>query len=58
MKSEKGAKTLNAAQAPTEAQAAPPEQPVAAQQPKPNPVVHAFTNMVGAVAGFIPFVPH
>lgn len=31
---------------------------MAAQQPKTNPVVHAFKNMVGAVAGFIPFVPH
>ena len=52
VKSEKGANTLNAAQAPTEAQ------PVPAQQHNPNPVVHAFTNMVGAVAGLIPFVPH
>jgi hypothetical protein len=58
VKTEKGAKTLKVAPAPTEAQAAPPEQPVAAQQPKPNPVVHAFRNMVGAVASFIPFVPH
>jgi hypothetical protein len=58
VKSEKGANTLNAAQAPTEAQAAPSAQPVPAQQPNTNPVVHAFTNMVGAVAGLIPFVPH
>jgi hypothetical protein len=58
VKSEKGANTLNAAQAPTEAQAAPPAQPVPAQQHNPNPVMHAFTNMVGAVAGLIPFVPH
>jgi hypothetical protein len=58
VKSEKGANTLNAAQTPTEAQAAPSAQPVPAQQPNPNPVVHAFTNMVGAVAGLIPFVPH
>jgi hypothetical protein len=58
VKSEKGANTLNAAQAPTEAQAAPSAQPVPAQQHNPNPVVHAFTNMVGAVAGLIPFVPH
>jgi hypothetical protein len=57
-KSEKGANTLNATQAPIEAQAAPSAQPVVAQQPKPNPVVHAFRNMVGAVAAFIPFVPH
>jgi hypothetical protein len=58
VKSEKGANTLNAAQAPTEAQAAPSAQPVPAQQHNPNPVVHAFTNIVGAVAGLIPFVPH
>lgn len=58
VKSEKGADTLNAAQAPTEAKAAPSAQPVPAQQHNPNPVVHAFTNMVGAVAGLIPFVPH
>ena len=58
VKSEKGANTLNAAQAPTEAPTAPPAQPVAPQQPNTNPVVHAFKNMVGAVAGLIPFVPH
>ena len=58
VKTEKGAKTLKVAPAPTEAQAAPPEQPVAAQQPKPNPVMHAFKNMVGALTGLIPFVPH
>jgi hypothetical protein len=58
VKSEKGASTLNAAQAPTEAPTAPSAQPVAPQQSKPNPVVHAFTNMVSAVAGLIPFVPH
>jgi hypothetical protein len=57
LKPEKGAKTLNAAQAPTEAQAtAPSQQPGAAQQP--NPVVRTFKNMVGALTGFIPFVPH
>jgi hypothetical protein len=58
VKSEKGANTLNGAQAPTEAPTAPSAQPVPAQQHNPNPVVHAFTNMVGAVAGLIPFVPH
>jgi hypothetical protein len=58
VKSEKGANTLNAAQAPAEAPTAPSAQPVAPQQHNPNPVVHAFTNMVGAVAGLIPFVPH
>jgi hypothetical protein len=56
---EKGAKTLKVAQAPTEAQVAPTEQPVqpapAHQQPNPNPVVHAFNNMVGALASLIPF---
>jgi hypothetical protein len=55
VKPEKGAKT----QAPTEAQAAAPsQQPVAAQQPSPNPVVRTFKNMVGALTGFIPFMPH
>ena len=59
MKPEKGAKTPNAAQAPTEAPAAAPsQQPVAAQQPSPNPVVRTFRNMVGALTGFIPFMPH
>jgi hypothetical protein len=52
---EKGAKTLKAAQAPAKAPAAPSEQPVPAQQPNPNPVVHAFSNMVGALTGLIPF---
>jgi hypothetical protein len=52
---EKGAKTLKAAQAPAEAPAAPSEQPVPSQQPNPNPVVHAFSNMVGVVTGLIPF---
>ena len=55
VKPEKGATTLKAAQAPAEAQAAPPEPPVPAQQPNPNPVVHAFSNMVGALTGLIPF---
>jgi hypothetical protein len=55
VKPEKGAKT----QAPTEAQAAAPsQQPVAAQQPSPNPVVRTFKDMVGALTGFIPFMPH
>ena len=55
VKPEKGAKT----QASTEAQAAAPsQQPVAAQQPSPNPVVRTFKNMVGALTGFIPFMPH
>jgi hypothetical protein len=56
LKSEKEAKPPSAAQALTEGQAAPPAPPAA--QHNTNPVVHAFTNMVGAVAGFIPFVPH
>jgi hypothetical protein len=55
VKPEKGATTLKAAQAPAEAQAVPPEQPVPAQQPNPNPVVRAFSNMVGALTGLIPF---
>jgi hypothetical protein len=59
VKPEKGANTPNAGQPPTEAQAAAPsEQPVAAPQPNPNPVVRTFKNMVGALTGFIPFVPH
>ena len=59
VKPEKGAKTLNAAQPPTEARAAAPsQQPVAAQQPSPNPVVRTFRNMVGALTSFIPFMPH
>ncbi len=59
VKPEKGAKTLKVAQAPTEAPAAAPsQQPVAAQQPSPNPVVRTFRNMVGAITGFIPFMPH
>lgn len=59
LKPEKEAKTPNAGQPPTEAQAAAPsEQPLAAQQPSPNPVVRTFKNMVGALTGFIPFVPH
>jgi hypothetical protein len=56
--SEKGAKTLKIAQAPTETQAAPPEQPTPAPQLNPNPVVHAFSSMVGTLAGLIPFAPH
>jgi hypothetical protein len=56
--SEKGAKALKAAQAPAEAQAAPSEQPAPAQQPNPNPVVHAFSNVVGALTGLIPFATH
>ncbi|MGA8444763.1 MAG: hypothetical protein WB766_06155 [Roseiarcus sp.] len=55
---EKGAKTLNATQSPAEAQAAPSQQPAPAKQSNPNPVVHAFSYMVGAVTGLIPFVPH
>ena len=55
---EKGAKTLNATQSPAEAQAAPSQQPAPAKQSNPNPVVHAFNSMVGAVTGLIPFVPH
>jgi hypothetical protein len=60
VKPEKGATTLNAAQAPTgaPAAAAPSQQPIAAQQPSPNPVVRTFKNMVGALTGLIPFVPH
>lgn len=59
LKPEKGGKTLNATQAPAEAQAGPSGQPVAAQpRSNPNPVVRTFTNMVGAIAGLIPFVPH
>ena len=58
IKPENGAKMVNAAQAQTEAQAALSEQPVAASQQNPNPVVHAFRNMVGALAGLIPFIPH
>jgi hypothetical protein len=59
LKPERGGKTLNATQAPAEAQAAPSGQPVAPQpRNNPNPVVRTFTNMVGAIAGFIPFVPH
>ena len=55
---EKGAKTLNATQSPAEAQAAPSQQPAPAKQSNPNPVVHAFNSMVGALTGLIPFVPH
>jgi hypothetical protein len=55
---EKGAKTLNATQSTAEAQAAPSQQPAPAKQSNPNPVVHAFNSMVGAVTGLIPFVPH
>jgi hypothetical protein len=59
VKPEKGAKTLKVAQAPTEAPAAAPsQQPVAAPQPSSNPVVRTFRNMVGAITGFIPFMPH
>jgi hypothetical protein len=53
-----GAKTLDAAQATAEAQAATPEQPPPVHQPNSNPVMHAFNSMVGAVTGLIPFVPH
>jgi hypothetical protein len=50
---------LKSAQASVEPQAAPSGQPAPArQQPNPNPVVRAFSNMVGAVAGLIPFAPH
>ena len=59
LKPERNGKTLNAAQAPAEAQAAQSGQPAAAQpRNNPNPVVRTFTNMVGAIAGLIPFVPH
>jgi hypothetical protein len=58
VKPEKEAKTLQAAQAPAEAQPAPSAQSVATPQPNPNPVVRTFSYMVGAVTGFIPFVPH
>jgi predicted lipid-binding transport protein (Tim44 family) len=43
-------------------QPAPSERPApAAQQPSPNPVAHAWGNMVGmvgALTGLIPFVGH
>jgi hypothetical protein len=59
---ENGAKTLKAAQASVEAQAAPSQQPgPAAPQPNPNPVARAFgsvVGVVGAVAGLIPFAGH
>ena len=55
VKPEKGVTTPKAAQAPADAQAVPPEQPMPAQQPNPNPVVHAFSNIVGALTGLIPF---
>jgi len=55
---EKGAKTLNAAQAQAETQAAPSEQPAPAQHPNPNPVLHAFSNVVGMLTGLIPFANH
>jgi hypothetical protein len=54
----KGATTLEAAQAPAEAQAPPPEPPLPAQQSNPNPVVHAFSSMVGALNGLNPFAIH
>ena len=62
----KGATTLKAAQARAEAQAAQPEPPLPAQpepplpaqQPNPNPVVHAFSSMVGALNGLNPFATH
>ena len=58
-KPEKGAKTPKVAPAPVEAQAAPSAPPAAPpKQPNTNPVVHAFNNVVGAVVGFIPFIPH
>ena len=56
--SEKGAKALTVAQAPPAPQAAPSQQPAPAKQPNPNPVVHAFSNVVGALTGLIPFVNH
>jgi hypothetical protein len=56
--SEKGAKALTVAQAPPAPQAAPSQQPAPANQPNPNPVVHAFSNVVGALTGLIPFVNH
>ena len=58
VKPEKEAKTLQAAQALAEAQRAPSAQSVATPRPNPNPVVRTFSYMVGAVTGFIPFVPH
>jgi hypothetical protein len=56
--SEKGAKTPTVAQAPAEPQAASSQQPGPAKQSNPNPVVHAFSNVVGALTGLIPFVNH
>lgn len=57
-KHEKAATTLKAVQAPAEAQVAPPEQSVPAQQPSANPVAHAFSNMVGALTSLNPFASH
>jgi hypothetical protein len=56
VKPEKGLKTPTAAQAPAEAPAAQPEPPAPAQQP--NPVVRAFSNVVGALSGLNPFAAH
>lgn len=58
IKPDKGETALAAAQTPAEAQTAPPEQPAPSQKPNSNPVVRTFNNMVGAVTGFIPFMPH
>ena len=58
VKPAKGASPVNAAEAPAEAQAAQPEPPLPAQQPNPNPVVHAFSSMVGALNGLNPFATH
>jgi hypothetical protein len=61
----KGVKTLKTAQAPAAAQPAPlatSDRPASTgQQPSPNPVAHAWGNMVGmvgALTGLIPFVGH
>jgi hypothetical protein len=58
VKPEKGAKTVTTAQAPAAAQAPPSAQPAPAKQPNPNPVVHAFNSVVGALNGLNPFAAH
>jgi len=58
VKPAKGASPLNAAEAPAEAQAAPPGPPQPAQQSNPNPVAHAFSSVVGALNGLNPFATH
>jgi hypothetical protein len=54
------AKTLKTAQTSTEAQTAPSLQPAPApaRPPNPNPVVHAFSNVMGALTSLIPFASH